>query len=126
MFATQMVGSTWMSETVPSVRFPLDFKYSAFGWGHRLETARTKPAPHAPMSLQTWAMILFPAPMGSVASPVINWICMARKFLWPRAGPSQSPKSAPVPTSVDRFDIGEVEVNAVWRDSERIVQQLAD
>ena len=25
-----------------------------------------------------------------------------------------------------RLDIGEVEVNAIWRDSERIVQQLAD
>src|SRR5208283_5479987 len=88
--------------------------------------ARTKPAPHAPMSLQTWAMILFPAPMGSVASPVINWICTARKFLWPRPGPSQSPKRVVVPAPMARLDIREVEVNAIWGNSEIIVQQLAD
>jgi len=37
-----------------------------------------------------------------------------------------SPKRVPVPAPMDGLDIGEVEVKAIWRDSERIVEQLAD
>jgi len=42
------------------------------------------------------------------------------------ADPSPSPKRVAIPAPMAGLDIGEVEVNAIWRNSERIVQQLAD
>ena len=55
--------------------FPRDHdRYSASGSGQRLDKARTKPAPQAPTSLQTWTITFGPIPEEAVASPITNLI----------------------------------------------------